>query len=67
MDEPTKTFLTLHGRIANSPAHCVEVRVSLDPPYELTVIGQVVGKLSLRPAPAPDDDVTRRCPAPIAW
>jgi hypothetical protein len=32
--------LTLHGRIANSPAHYVEVRVNLDPPYELSVIGQ---------------------------
>lgn len=37
----TRTPLTLHGRIANRPAHSVEVRVSLDPPYELTVIGQV--------------------------
>jgi hypothetical protein len=33
--------LTLHGRIANQPAHHVEVRVGLDPPHELTVIGQV--------------------------
>ena len=33
--------LTLHGRIANQPAHFVEVRVALDPPHELTVIGQV--------------------------
>jgi hypothetical protein len=33
--------LTLHGRIANLPAHHVEVRVSLDPPYELSVLGQV--------------------------
>ena len=33
--------LTLHGRIANLPAHHVEVRVSLDPPHELSVIGQV--------------------------
>ena len=28
---------TLHGRIANQPAHVVEVRVCLDPPYELSV------------------------------
>jgi hypothetical protein len=35
------TPLTLHGRIANLPAHHVEVKVSLDPPYELSVIGQV--------------------------
>src|SRR5262249_53473652 len=33
--------LTLHGRIANQPAHFVEVRVNLDPPHELTVIGHV--------------------------
>jgi hypothetical protein len=33
--------LTLHGRIANLPAHTVEVRVGLDPPYELCVRGEV--------------------------
>jgi hypothetical protein len=33
--------LTLHGRIANLPAQLVEVRVSLDPPHELSVIGQI--------------------------
>jgi len=33
--------LTLHGRIANQPAHFVEVRVNLDPPFELSVVGQV--------------------------
>jgi hypothetical protein len=33
--------LTLHGRIANRPASYVEVRVNLDPPFELSVIGQV--------------------------
>jgi hypothetical protein len=36
-----RSKLTLHGRIANLPAHHVEVRVNLDPPHELTVIGQV--------------------------
>ena len=36
-----RTPLTLHGRIANLPAQVVEVRVSLDPPYELSVIGEV--------------------------
>jgi hypothetical protein len=36
-----RELLTLHGRIANQPAHFVEVRVNLDPPHELTVIGQV--------------------------
>jgi hypothetical protein len=33
--------LTLHGRIANLPAEVVEVRVGLDPPYELSLIGEV--------------------------
>ena len=33
--------LTLHGRIANQPAEAVEVSVSLDPPYELSVRGEV--------------------------
>jgi hypothetical protein len=33
--------LTLHGRIANLPAHFVEVRVNPEPPHELTVTGQV--------------------------
>ena len=35
-----KNQLTLHGRIANLPAHFVEVRVGFDPPFELSVIGQ---------------------------
>jgi hypothetical protein len=33
--------VTLHGRIANLPAHYVEVRVGLDEPHELSVIGHV--------------------------
>jgi hypothetical protein len=33
--------LTLHGRIANLPAQVVEVQVGLDPPYELSVRGEV--------------------------
>jgi hypothetical protein len=37
----TRTPLTLHGRIANLPAQCVEVRVNLDPPFEMGVTGQV--------------------------
>jgi hypothetical protein len=37
----TRTPLTLHGRIANRPAHFVEVKVNLDPPYELSVSGEV--------------------------
>jgi hypothetical protein len=36
-----RDLLTLHGRLANLPAHFVEVRVQLDPPFELSVIGQV--------------------------
>jgi hypothetical protein len=36
-----RAHLTLHGRIANQPAQYVEVRVNLDPPFELSVIGQV--------------------------
>ncbi len=36
-----RDLLTLHGRIANLPAHYLEVRVNLDPPFELSVIGQV--------------------------
>jgi hypothetical protein len=40
-DPETSQFLTLHGRIANLPAHYLEVQVTLDPPYELKVIGQV--------------------------
>jgi hypothetical protein len=37
----TRTPLTLHGRIANRPAHFVEVRVNLDPPHEISVTGHV--------------------------
>jgi len=37
----TRTPLTLHGRIANQPAHFVEVRINLDPPHELSVTGHV--------------------------
>jgi hypothetical protein len=33
--------LTLHGRIANSPANLVELRVNLDPPHEISVTGHV--------------------------
>jgi hypothetical protein len=36
-----RDLLTLHGRIANQPAYYVEVRIGLDPPYELSVTGQV--------------------------
>jgi hypothetical protein len=33
--------LTLHGRIANLAAQYVEARVHLDPPHEISIIGQV--------------------------
>lgn len=33
--------LSLHGRIANQPAHHVEVKLHLDPPYEISVTGVV--------------------------
>jgi hypothetical protein len=36
-----REHLTLHGRISNRPAHLVEVLVGLDPPYELSVTGEV--------------------------
>jgi Domain of unknown function (DUF4432) len=36
-----RSQLPLHGRIANLPAQAVEARVSLDPPYELSVTGEV--------------------------
>jgi hypothetical protein len=36
-----RSKLTLHGRIANQPAHYVEVRVNLEPPHELSVTGQI--------------------------
>jgi hypothetical protein len=36
-----KNQLTLHGRIANLPAHFVEIRVGLDPPFEFSIVGQV--------------------------
>lgn len=36
-----KTPLTLHGKMANAPAFFVEVRVSIEPPFELSVIGHV--------------------------
>ena len=39
--KPRRDSLSLHGRIANQPAYYVEVRVGLDPPYELSVTGQV--------------------------
>lgn len=36
-----EVVLPLHGRIANLPAHRVSVRVNLDPPHEIEVMGEV--------------------------
>jgi hypothetical protein len=33
--------LTLHGRIANQPAHFVEVRIDLEPPHDMSITGHV--------------------------
>ncbi len=38
---PSKVQLTLHGRIANLPAHHVEIQVVAGPPMELVVTGVV--------------------------
>jgi galactose mutarotase-like enzyme len=38
---PAETELPLHGRIANMPAHKVDVQIKPGPPTELTVIGIV--------------------------
>src|SRR5262249_53756539 len=38
--DSVKNQISLHGRIANLPAHFVEARVNLDPPYELSIRGQ---------------------------
>lgn len=44
-----RDVLTLHGRIANRPAHFVEVRVNLDPPHELMIMGQVEESMLFSP------------------
>jgi galactose mutarotase-like enzyme len=38
---PMKVNLPLHGRIANSPAHHVEIEVQTQPPFELAITGHV--------------------------
>ena len=38
---PCKVFLNLHGKIANIPAHYVEVQVQLEEPHTITVTGHV--------------------------
>lgn len=71
--------LGLHGQIANRPAHYVEVRANLEPPFDLEIIGRVEegflfhgrleleAKLSLRPGEASfrlTDRVTNRGGSP---
>lgn len=41
MGNEKRVNLTLHGKIANIPADRVEVRIDLDPPHELSVIGTI--------------------------
>jgi hypothetical protein len=41
MGNEIKVLLPLHGRIANTPASLVRVKVGLDPPFELCVEGVV--------------------------
>jgi len=41
MGNEKRANLTLHGKIANIPADRVEVRIGLDPPHNLSVIGTV--------------------------
>lgn len=40
-DPKTGEQLTLHGRIANQPAHRLEVAIQLEPPFALKVTGHV--------------------------
>ncbi|MBO3802586.1 MAG: aldose 1-epimerase family protein [Candidatus Brockarchaeota archaeon] len=41
MGNEKKVDLNLHGKIANIPADYVAVKIGLDPPYELSVVGTV--------------------------
>jgi hypothetical protein len=45
-----KVMLPLHGTIANTPAVHVRVRVQLQPPYELAVVGEVRDTLMFGPS-----------------
>jgi hypothetical protein len=38
---PMKVNLLLHGKIANLPAHFVEIEAQTEPPYEIAVTGRV--------------------------
>ncbi|MEM3716438.1 MAG: aldose 1-epimerase family protein [Candidatus Bathyarchaeia archaeon] len=41
MGREIEVFLTLHGKIANTPASYVEVKVELDPPFRISVDGVI--------------------------
>jgi hypothetical protein len=45
-----RTFLPLHGRIANLPASSVWLSVDLDPPHRLRLIGEVEEAMMFGPA-----------------
>lgn len=45
-----EVFVPLHGKIANVPARHVEVRISLSPPYRITVVGIVEETMMFGPA-----------------
>ena len=45
-----RTQLALHGKIANLPAHYVEVHISLAPPHRIAVIGVVEEAMMFGPA-----------------
>ena len=52
-----RDLITLHGRIANQPAHYVEARVGLDPPFEISIIGAGRGSGAVSSAPQADHDL----------
>jgi hypothetical protein len=46
----TRVMLPLHGTIANTPAIAVRIRVQLEPPHELSVVGEVEDCLMFGPS-----------------
>ncbi|MEM2960978.1 MAG: DUF4432 family protein, partial [Candidatus Bathyarchaeia archaeon] len=49
MGREKEVLLTLHGRTANTPASIVNVKVGLEPPFELVVEGIVYESLMFGP------------------
>ena len=47
---PAEVFVPLHGKIANSPARYIEVRISPRPPHQITVVGVVDETMLFGPA-----------------